>query len=321
MQERAVKKNWLQNSKDMTLKLDAMTTKIENDRFIDNGDGTVTDVQKGLMWMKSDTWVVLKHLVSWMQSQEYVKEINNEKFAGYNDWGMPNPSAARALYHAEYSNVDVEGCEIHIPAVFTSGGGFTTWTTDTRAAKSVMGYDYRSDYDFWLDKNNVGFPSAVRLVRTIRKSFALEEGVIRFEDNGDGTINDNGTGLMWKKEDSYITLDKWLIWEEAKVYVKLMNQESFADYQDWKLPTRKEAATIYEPGNPLTDPFGDIVYLPSEFPAGAGQTTWTKTISKTDLKLAIRFNYFNGDFKWWKKGLKSHGVRPLRVFKKIENDG
>ena len=298
-----------------------MTNKHENDRFIDNGDGTVTDVQKGLMWMKSDTWVVLKRLVSWMQSQEYVEEVNQEKFAGYDDWRMPNPSAARGLYHEDYSNVDIEGCEIHIPSVFSSGGGYTTWTTDTRAAKSVMGYDYRSDYDFWLDKNNVGFPSAVRLVRTIRKSFDLEDGVVRFEDNSDGTISDNATGLMWKKDDSYLSLDKWLSWDEAKVYVKVLNKESFADHESWKMPTRKEALTIYEPGNSLIDLFGDIIYLPPVFTPGAGQTSWTKTIHKTDPKLAIRFNYFNGDFKWHKKGLRSHGIRPVRVFKKIEKSG
>ena len=158
----------------------------------------------------------------------------------------------------------------------------------------------------------------MRLVRTVKKSYNLEEGVVRFEDNGDGTINDNATGLMWKKDDSYLSMDKWLTWDEAKVYVKVINQESFADHDNWKMPTRKEAVTIYEPGNPLTDPFGDVIYLPPVFSAGAGQTSWTKTIHKTDLKLAIRFNYFNGDFKWWKKGLKSHGVRPVRVFHKIE---
>jgi hypothetical protein len=304
----------------LIVKLDAVTTQVEKGRFVDNGDGTVTDTQKGLMWMKSDTWVVLKHLVSWMQSHEYVKKVNEEKFAGYDDWRIPNPTAARGLYNSDFSNVDVEGCEIHISSVFSPGGGYTTWTTDTRAAKSVMGYDYRSDYDFWLDKNNDGFPSAVRLVRTIQKSYDLEEGVVRFEDNKDGTISDNATGLMWKNADSYLQLDKWLSWDEAKVFVKVLNQEGFADYEDWKMPTRKETLTIYDPSSPLTDPFGDVIYLPSVFSPGAGQTSWTKTIHKTDPKLAIRFNYFDGDFKWYKKGLKSHGVRPVRVFKKIEKE-
>lgn len=298
-----------------------MTNKTEDGRFLDNGDGTITDIQKGLMWMKSDTWVVLKRLVSWEQSREYVNETNREKFAGYSDWRMPNPSAAKALFNQEYSNVDIEGCEIHIPSVFSHGGGFTTWTTDTRAAKSVMGYDYRSDYEFWLDKNNVGFPSAVRLVRTIKKSVVQEDGVPRFQDNGDGTINDNTTGLMWKKDDSYLHMDKWFSWDESKVYIKMLNQESFAGREDWRMPTRKEAVTIYDPESSLKDHFGDIIYIPQVFTPGAGQTSWTKTIHKTDFKLAIRFNYFNGDHKWYKKGLKSHGVRPVRVFKNIEKSG
>ena len=66
----------------------------------------------------------------------------------------------------------------------------------------------------------------------------------------------------------------------------------------------------------LVDKYGDTVYLPKEFNPGCGQTSWTKTLSKTDDSLAMRFNFYNGDYKWNKKGLKSHGVRAVRSIKK-----
>ena len=48
------------------------------------------------------------------------------------------------------------------------------------------------------------------------------------------------------------------------------------------------------------------------FPPGSGQTTWTKTLHKTDPSVAIRFHYYNGDYKFHKRGLRSHGVRAVR---------
>ena len=280
-------------------------------RFVDNGDGTVTDRLKNRMWLKEDSWNRKGKRLSWWQCQEFCEEVNAARFAGFSDWRLPNAQEARDLFDAELSNTDMEGCEIHIDPVFAAGGGFTTWTTESRGAKAAMGYDYRADYEFWLAKENDGFPSAVRLVRTLvpEGRMTAEE---RFQVNRDGTISDFQTGLMWKASDSYLDLDKWVTWPEAKVYIKELNQDRFAGYTDWRMPTRKEAQSIYDPASPVTDKFGDTVYLPPVFPPGPGQTTWTKTLHKTDPSVAIRFHYYNGDFKFHKRGLRSHGVRAVR---------
>ena len=140
----------------------------------------------------------------------------------------------------------------------------------------------------------------------------------RFVGHKNGTISDLETGLMWKASDSYLDLDKWVSWQEAKVFTSVINQEQFAGYNDWRLPTRKEAASIHDLSSPITDTYGDTVYLPAVFPPGSGQTTWTKTLHKTDQSVAIRFNYFSGDHKFHKKGLRSHGVRPVRNIEKTE---
>ncbi len=62
----------------------------------------------------------------------------------------------------------------------------------------------------------------------------------RFIDNGDGTITDTKTNLMWMKQDSYLRSGHWLHWFESIEYVKKLNEEQFADYLDWDLPSVDE---------------------------------------------------------------------------------
>lgn len=288
-------------------------------RFVDNGDGTVTDTRKNLMWTKDDSWVEKGHLLSWWQSREYLQEKNEQQFAGYSDWRIPNAHEAKELFNAEFSNTDMEGVELHIDPVFTAGCGYTTWTTETRGAKAAMGYDFRADYEFWLAKENIGFPSAVRLVRTVVPEGKMSQEE-RFLDNGNGTITDLEMELMWKKDDSFLDLDKWVSWDEAKTWIKEMNKDEFAGYTDWRMPTRKEAQSIHDANCAVTDTYGDTIFIPKIFSPGAGQTTWTKTLHKTDPSVAIRFNYFSGDFKFHKKGLRSHGVRPVRDHKESQEN-
>ncbi|MFQ5449837.1 MAG: DUF1566 domain-containing protein [Nitrospinaceae bacterium] len=177
-----------------------------------------------------------------------------------------------------------------------------------------MGFYYGSNYEFWLAKENDGFPSAVRLVRKNVKDSG-DEGIERFVDNEDGTVTDHVAKLMWKATDSYIDKDKWVTWQEAKMYLVELNKERFANYSDWRMPTRKEAQMLYDPSNPVTDKYGDTVFIVKGFPPGCGLTCWTKTLNKTDKTLAMRFHFYNGDYKWNKQGLRSHGVRPVRTLK------
>ncbi len=288
-------------------------------RFEDHNDGTITDHLSNLMWMKNDSWLNLGHLVSWHQANEYVQELNKQKFGGYSNWRIPNGNDAKSLFDLEVSNIDREGCEIHLDPIFPSGCGYTTWTTETRGAKAAMGYDFRSDYEYWLAKENDGFPSGVRPVRNIKTAQDIEREKLRFVDNGDGTLTDNETGLMWNKNDSFLDMDKWVTWEEAKVYCLELNKSLLAGYDDWRMPTRKEAQSICDPANPVTDAYGDTVYLVAGFPPGSGATCWTKTLNKNDKSLAVRFQFYNGDYKWHKKGLRSHGVRAVREVKPAES--
>jgi hypothetical protein len=64
-------------------------------------------------------------------------------------------------------------------------------------------------------------------------------GINDFVDNGDGTISDESTGLMWQKNDNNIGL----FWEDALSYCENLK---LAGYSDWRLPNAKELQSIVD---------------------------------------------------------------------------
>ncbi len=58
-------------------------------------------------------------------------------------------------------------------------------------------------------------------------------------DNGDVTITDNATGLMWQQVDDGMTYD----WDEA---LAAAYESELAGYTDWRLPDIKELQSIVD---------------------------------------------------------------------------
>jgi hypothetical protein len=75
--------------------------------------------------------------------------------------------------------------------------------------------------------------------------------------DSDNVVLDHATGLMWQQSGS----STGMTWREAKAYVKRLNQERFAGYSDWRLPTIEELASLLEftrqPGKIYIDPVFD----------------------------------------------------------------
>ena len=64
-----------------------------------------------------------------------------------------------------------------------------------------------------------------------------------FVDNGDGTITDRATGLMWEQGGS----KKLTSFYTAKKYVKKLNKKKYAGHNDWRIPTIEELYSLLEP--------------------------------------------------------------------------
>lgn len=74
-------------------------------RFIDNGDGVVTDTKTNLMWQKcsygqsgNDCSTGATIPLPWKESLQYVESLNNSSgFAGHVDWRLPNAKELSSL--------------------------------------------------------------------------------------------------------------------------------------------------------------------------------------------------------------------------------
>ena len=92
----------------------------------------------------------------------------------------------------------------------------------------------------------------------------LELGAARsYTDNGDGTITDNVTGLMWEKLcdgagcPTVNDKDTTYTWANAfAVKIADLNTVNFAGHNDWRLPNINELQTLANYGtfNPAIDP-------------------------------------------------------------------
>ncbi len=67
-------------------------------------------------------------------------------------------------------------------------------------------------------------------------------GKNEFADNGDGTITDKATGLMWAAADS----GKGLDWKQALAWAQEMNAQNYLGHNDWRVPGVKELQSIID---------------------------------------------------------------------------
>ena len=138
-------------------------------RFKDNGDGTVTDAEEGLMWKQTDGFQDESIFHTWIKAEDYVRELNNKRFAGYNDWRMPNLEEAESLYIEEVSIRDCDRFEIFIDTAFSPGGGYTTWTIDLKPHNGAVIFYYRYGHASIGNRDDPSKDS-IRAVRTITEA-------------------------------------------------------------------------------------------------------------------------------------------------------
>jgi len=139
----------------------------DKSRFKDNGDGTVTDLDTNLMWKQTDAFQEMHKWFNWHQANAYITEVNTQKFAGFQDWRMPNLEEAEGLFDEEWSIRDLDRFEIYISTAFSPGGGFTTWTSEQRPHNGAVIFYYRYGHANINNKDDIT-KDCVRAVRDIK---------------------------------------------------------------------------------------------------------------------------------------------------------
>jgi hypothetical protein len=223
--------------------------------YTDNGDGTVTDNVTGLMWQKTPGDKVTY--------AEAAAGADTFSLAGYDDWRLPTIKELYSLMdfsghtgmsaatsepyidtdYFDFEYGDTSAGERFIDAQYWSSTEYVGTTMNGQATVfgvnfadgRIKGYGLRPD------------GSMAEFVRYVRGNTGY--GVNNFVDNGDGTITDLATGLMWMKTDSGTTMN----WEQALDYAENLE---YAGYDDWRLPNAKELQSIvdYTRAPDATDP-------------------------------------------------------------------
>jgi len=117
-------------------------------------------------------------------------------------------------------------------------------------------------------------------------------------DNGDGTITDPNSELIWKKTDAWLDTHKFYTWQAHRDYVDKINKEKFAGYDNWRIPSKIEASTLVDKtgGKLCEDKNGTMFPIDPIFEAGCVSNTWIlecsdEKIIRYDLKIGIDTAY------------------------------
>ncbi|UCH08805.1 MAG: DUF1566 domain-containing protein [Deltaproteobacteria bacterium] len=112
------------------------------ERFIDNGDGTVTDTLTNLMWAQADNMGD----ITWHDAQIYCK---TPPIAGYKylDWRLPTILELRTLYNKDLEGYESDcGLEVKIYPIIRLSCAWV-WTIDSEAI-SAYAFSFRKGYHY-----------------------------------------------------------------------------------------------------------------------------------------------------------------------------
>ena len=133
---------------------------------MDNGDGTVTDLETELMWKQTDSFQDTSKWVYWYEALDYIRKLNDKKFAGFDNWRLPDLEEAEGIYDEDFCTRDTDRLEIHIDSNFSPGGGYSTWTSVERPHTTAAVFYYRFGHGNLANKEEIGKES-VRPVRNL----------------------------------------------------------------------------------------------------------------------------------------------------------
>jgi hypothetical protein len=252
--------------------------------YQDNGDGTIKDLNTGLAWVK-----VRGEKMSW---KDAVAGAATCRVGGYDDWRMPSIKELYSLIHfmggfhlsaadsTPYLDIRYFGFRYGNESKGERGIDCQDWSSTSYVGTTMNGNPTAFGVNF-ADGRIKGYPkvfpggrAAMMYVRYVRGN--TEYGKNNFHDNGDGTISDLVTGLVWEKADS----GKGMNWGAALAWVQAKNGEKHLHHNDWRLPNAKELQSIVDYTRaPATthSPAIDPVFQTSQLTDGEYPCFWTST--------------------------------------------
>ena len=243
---------------------------------IKTDDGTIHDKDEKYDWHSPSRKI-----------SKFINQLNSDGFGGYSDWRMPTIKELSSL--VDMGRMDLQINEDYFPNMKSTYWSSTdylrksntpmAWIVNFNGGGITLGTTNASLYQVMAVRGESQFPFD------------------RFTDNGDGTITDTTTGLMWQQSYS-----GGFSWPKALEYCENLE---LAGYFDWRLPSKNELHSIIEYGQ-LTE--GDrqtpLHINANVFPDTRTLNYWTSTSCNKDPQQAFLANFFSGDItrSGWGKG-------------------
>ncbi len=233
--------------------------------YVNNGDGTVTDIHTGLTWSQA-----VGDKLSLTQAMAAAESLT---LGGYSDWRIPTIKELYTLidFTGYTGTGSLTGSSVPANAVpfmdtvsFDFAYGDTSageryidaqWLTTTLYVTTTMegdntlfGVNFADGRIKGYGYSNDSRPNAGEKEFYVRYVRGNSYGENQFTDNGNDTISDAGSGQMWTKKDSGAYSagsggDGSMDWPEALAWCEGL---SVGGHSDWRLPNAKELQFIVD---------------------------------------------------------------------------
>lgn len=240
--------------------------------YTDNGD-TVTDEVTGLIWQKNEVLTTTTNSAA----NAYCDSLS---LGSYSDWRLPTS-------HELYSLVDLSNSNPPLnTTIFTNSVSADYWWSTSQRADGSSNY--------WAVNSGGGIGPKPESEAQIRNFYVRcvrddSSGTIvspSFSDNGDETVTEISTSLMWQQDGT-----SSMTWESA---LNQCESLTLAGYEDWRLPNIKEIRSISDDDN-LYHPSVSTTYftITETYP----QTTtayWSSTTRENGTEQAWYVDFYYG---------------------------
>ncbi|MDA3815217.1 MAG: DUF1566 domain-containing protein [Patescibacteria group bacterium] len=235
------------------------------------------------------------------EAEEYIEKMNQANYNGRNDWRLPT---AKEVFYFKYFGKDYQkgrafvsnlSCFLYDnkPASFDMGRSFLVSNKSTfNTPMNSNFYLYRGRFGYFQTTNAyIDGDEEYYIIAVSGKETESE-----FIDNGNGTVTDKNTGLMWMKQ-NFVSESKTVFGAygldgatEACANLELEGHD------DWRLPNIKELASLVD-FNKNSKPFMNDVFSKNITHEGEdfnySRSFWSSTVDSNWSVVGYLFNFDN----------------------------